>query len=551
MVKYVLVTGGVISGVGKGIIASSIGLLIKATGLRVSAIKIDPYLNIDAGTISPLDHGECFVLDDGGETDLDLGNYERYLGISLSAKNNITTGKIYNQVIQKERRGDYLGKTVQVVPHITDTIQQWILDVAKISVDDSGLSPDVCVIELGGTVGDIESSPFIEALRQFQFRIGLENLFIIHVSLVPTVGAGDGEQKTKPTQASVRDLRGLGLAPDAICCRSLVDLDPGVKQKISMFCQVPPANVIGVHDCPSLYHVPLLLEREGLLATIQKKLNLPNPQPEMPLLKPWSRLADTSVDAKLPHVVICVVGKYTQVRDSYISISKALSHATVSVSLFLDLLWVEASDLEPDAEESAREASWAMLRSADGIVVPGGFGSRGTDGKILACTYARTNKIPFLGICFGLQLATIEFARNVLGLEDAHTTEIAPETKNPVVINMPEVSTTHLGGTMRLGSRATRLRQGSRAKEFYGDAEVVWERHRHRYEVNPAYVDRLEAAGMQYVGRDENNERMEILELSGHPYYFASQFHPEFKSRPLEPSPLFVGLVMAASARTK
>ncbi|KAJ3194808.1 CTP synthase ura7 [Irineochytrium annulatum] len=553
MVKYIIVTGGVISGIGKGVIASSTGLLLRANGLHVSSIKIDPYLNIDAGTLSPLDHGEVFVLDDGGEVDLDLGNYERFLDVTLTRENNITTGKIYQSVIERERKGDYLGKTVQVVPHITDAIQDWIERVGKIPVDDSGLEPDVCIVEMGGTVGDIESAPFIEAMRQFQFRVGHDNFCLIHVSLVPIVGSVN-EQKTKPTQASVRDLRGLGLSPDVIACRSTKPLDPSVQGKISMFCHVPVSSVLAVHDCSSVYHVPLLLNDQGILDVIQKRLNLasrPDPRSSNLLFK-WKELAARH-DRLHDVVTIALVGKYTNLQDSYISVVKALEHAALSSNRKLKILWVEASDLEPasSTEDSLKyHDAWRDVCSADGILVPGGFGTRGTEGMILAAKWAREKKVPYLGVCLGLQIAVIEFARNVCGLDGANSEELDKDSKNIVVVFMPEISKTHLGGTMRLGDRPTIFTEssvGSITRKLYGNVPVIHERHRHRYEVNPKSVEVLESKGLSFIGHDEKGERMIILENKDHPYFVATQFHPEYKTRPLKPVPVFLGLILAAS----
>ncbi|KAK9718467.1 CTP synthase ura7 [Basidiobolus ranarum] len=560
MVKYILVSGGVISGIGKGIIASSTGLLLKTLGLRVTAIKIDPYLNIDAGTLSPLDHGEVFVLDDGGEVDLDLGNYERFLDVTLSRENNITTGKVYRNVIEKERKGDYLGKTVQVVPHITDAIQDWVETVSKNPVDDSGEEPDVCIIELGGTVGDIESAPFVEAMRQFQFRVGHENFALIHVSLIPVVGSV-GEQKTKPTQASIRDLRGLGLNPDFIACRSSKPLDEGIRDKISMFCHVNPECVLAVRDVSSIYHVPLLLQQQGALDTLRKRLNLDsiNISPSMvrqghELWSKWRQVA-LRHDRPQQEVSIALVGKYTFLHDSYCSVVKALEHASLSANLKLNIKWVEGSDLEPEAQNKdpiKYHDSWQSVCSADGILVPGGFGIRGTEGKMLAIKWAREHNIPFLGICLGLQLAATEFARNVLGLENAHSAEFIEDTPHPIVINMPEISKTHLGGTMRLGVRPTIFQDGtenSKIRRLYKGVKIVEERHRHRYEINPAYIETLEANGLKFIGRDEAGQRMIIMEKEDHPYFVAAQFHPEYITRPLKPSPPFVGLVLAAAGK--
>ncbi|KAM6140286.1 CTP synthase 2 isoform 2-T2 [Pterocles gutturalis] len=452
--KYILVTGGVISGIGKGIIASSIGTILKSCGLRVTAIKIDPYINIDAGTFSPYEHGEVFVLNDGGEVDLDLGNYERFLDINLYKDNNITTGKIYQHVINKERHGDYLGKTVQVVPHITDAVQEWVMNQAKVPVDDDRKEPQICVIELGGTIGDIEGMPFVEAFRQFQFKAKRENFCNIHVSLVPQPNA-TGEQKTKPTQNSVRALRGLGLSPDLIVCRSAKPIEMAVKEKISMFCHVEPEQYIDSTE----------LER--------------------------SAEAENSV-------------KYHQ--------------------------------------------AWHKLCKADGILVPGGFGIRGTEGKLQAISWARTKKKPFLGICLGMQLAVVEFARNCLNWKDANSTEFDPDTKNPVVIDMPEHNPGDMGGTMRLGKRRTVFKtQNSVLRKLYGDEMFVEERHRHRYEVNPELTHCFEEKGLKFVGHDTEGNRMEIIELENHPYFVGVQFHPEFSSRPMKPSPPYLGLLLAAT----
>ncbi|KAF9128597.1 CTP synthase ura7 [Mortierella sp. GBA39] len=558
--KYVLVSGGVISGIGKGIIASSTGLLLKTMGLKVTSIKIDPYLNIDAGTLSPLDHGEVFVLNDGGEVDLDLGNYERYLDVTLTRSNNITTGKIYRDVIERERKGDYLGKTVQVVPHITDAIQDWVERVATIPVDDSGEEPDVCIIELGGTVGDIESAPFVEAMRQFQFRVGHENFALIHVSLVPTIGSV-GEQKTKPTQASIRDLRGLGLTPDLIACRCEKNgLDEGIQAKISMFCHVQPNQVLAVRDCNSVYHVPELLKDQGMVDYLWKRLNIektinisaPLKQKGVEMWAKWNQL--TSSQERLHDTVtIVLVGKYTNLQDSYASVVKALEHASLNCRKKLIMKWVEASDLEPEARSAnpvKYHEAWQDLCSAQGILVPGGFGNRGVEGKIAAAKWAREQKVPYLGICLGLQIAVIEFARNVCGMPEAHSIELDENTTTPVVVFMPEISKTHLGGTMRLGCKATLFQEGtenSKLRKLYGGGSEVLERHRHRYEINPEMIDKFHAKGMQFVGKDETGQRMEIVEMADHPYFVGVQYHPEYLTRPLKPSPPFMGLILAAT----
>ena len=540
--RYIVVSGGVLSGLGKGVTASSIGVLMKACGLRVTSIKIDPYLNSDAGTMSPFEHGEVFVLDDGGEVDLDLGNYERFLDLNLGRDNNLTTGKVYSKVIEAERRGDYLGKTVQVIPHITDAVMDWIETVAHQCSDDSGLEPEVCIIELGGTVGDIESAPYVEALRQFQFRVGRENVTFVHVSLVPVMGPV-GEQKTKPTQHTVKELMGLGITPDILVCRSSAPLNPETRAKLAAFCHVPEEAVISTHDVPNIYHVPLMLEAQGLCATLGLKVQ-PNG-----LLDDWRRMAH-HLDALEENVTIAMVGKYTGLSDAYLSVIKALQHAAMAADRKLTIDWLEASDLEPEASDDVHEDAWSRLRAADGILVPGGFGHRGVEGKILAANYARTNGVPYFGICLGLQVAAIDFARNVLGMEGSTSTEFDEDCPNPAVIFMPEISTTHLGGTMRLGSRPTLFQvDDCKVKRLYGGLESVDERHRHRYEVNPELIERLEAEGLTFVGKDETGQRCEILELPDHPYFVAVQYHPEFKSRPGRPSPPFLGLILAASGQ--
>ncbi|KAH9676853.1 CTP synthase [Citrus sinensis] len=572
--KYVLVTGGVVSGLGKGVTASSIGVILKACGLRVTSIKIDPYLNTDAGTMSPFEHGEVFVLDDGGEVDLDLGNYERFLDIKLTRDNNITTGKIYQSVIDKERRGDYLGKTVQVVPHITDAIQDWIERVAMIPVDGKEGPADVCVIELGGTIGDIESMPFIEALGQFSYRVGPGNFCLIHVSLVPVLNVV-GEQKTKPTQHSVRGLRGLGLTPNILACRSTKVLEENVKAKLAQFCHIPAENIVTLHDVPNIWHIPLLLRDQKAHEAILKELNLlghllcgyvdiatsgPTISASIfnlsicsvarkPALELWT--ARTKVcDMLHDPVRIAMVGKYTGLSDSYLSVLKALLHASVACHRKLIVEWVAAGDLEDATAIEAPDvykAAWDLLKGADGVLVPGGFGDRGVQGKILAAKYARENKVPFLGICLGMQIAVIEFARSVLGMCDTNSTEFDPETSHPCVVFMPEGSKTHMGATMRLGSRRTYFKvPDCKSAKLYGNASFVDERHRHRYEVNPDMVSQLENAGLSFVGRDETGRRMEIVELPSHPYFIGVQFHPEFKSRPGKPSAVFLGLIGAA-----
>lgn len=538
--KYVVVSGGVLSGLGKGVTASSIGVLLKSAGLRVTSVKIDPYLNSDAGTMSPFEHGEVFVLDDGGEVDLDLGNYERFLDINLSKDNNLTTGKIYANVIEAERRGDYLGKTVQVIPHITDAIQDWIEDVASRPADGSDGAPDACIIELGGTVGDIESAPYVEALRQFQFRVGRENVTFVHVSLVPVMGPV-GEQKTKPTQHTVKELRGLGITPDILVCRSSAPLNDETRNKLAAFCHVQPKAVMSAHDVPNIYHVPLMLQEQGLCDILEVDCTATN------LLEEWKTMAH-HLDTLTDEVHIAMVGKYTDLSDAYLSVIKSLQHAAMAVDRKLVIDWIEASHLEPEWDKDESAAAWAALKKTDGILVPGGFGDRGIEGKIAAAHHARTNEVPYLGICLGLQVATIEFCRNVLGLEGANSTEFEDNPAHAAVVFMPEISKTHLGGTMRLGTRPTLWQVDScQIRTLYGPGDAVDERHRHRYEVNPDLIERIEAAGLIYVGKDDSGQRCEIFELQGHPYYVGVQFHPEFKSRPNRPSPPFLGLLQAAT----
>uniref|UniRef100_A0A8C4UE29 CTP synthase n=1 Tax=Falco tinnunculus TaxID=100819 RepID=A0A8C4UE29_FALTI len=521
--KYILVTGGVISGIGKGIIASSIGTILKSCGLRVTSIKIDPYINIDAGTFSPYEHGEVFVLDDGGEVDLDLGNYERFLDIRLTKDNNLTTGKIYQYVINKERKGDYLGKTVQVVPHITDAIQEWVMRQARIPVDEDGIEPQVCVIELGGTVGDIESMPFIEAFRQFQFKAKRENFCNIHVSLVPQ-----------------------------IVCRCSTPLDTSVKEKISMFCHVEPEQVICVHDVSSIYRVPLLLEEQGVVDYFRHRLDLPIERQPRRMLMKWKEMADR-YDRLLETCSIALVGKYTKFSDSYASVIKALEHSALAINHKLEIKYIDSADLEPETlqEEPVRyHEAWQKLCGADGVLVPGGFGVRGTEGKIQAISWARKQKKPFLGVCLGMQLAVVEFARSVLGWQDANSTEFDPKTGHPVVIDMPEHNPGQMGGTMRLGKRRTLFQtKNSIMRKLYGDHDFLEERHRHRFEVNPELKKCFEEQGLKFVGQDEEGERMEVVELEEHPFFVGVQYHPEFLSRPIKPSPPYFGLLLASAGR--
>ncbi|XP_073984265.1 CTP synthase isoform X2 [Rhodnius prolixus] len=550
--KYILVTGGVISGVGKGVIASSFGTILKACGINVTTIKIDPYINIDAGTFSPYEHGETYVLDDGGEVDLDLGNYERFLDITLHQDNNITTGKIYQHVISRERKGDYLGKTVQVVPHITDTIQEWVQRVAKQCVSQDGRKPQVCIVELGGTIGDIEGMPFVEAFRQFQFRVTRENFCCAHVSLVPQPKS-TGEPKTKPTQASVRELRGLGLSPDLIVCRSEFPITDTVKSKISMFCHVPPEQVFCIHDVSSIYRVPLLMDKQGIVEFFKKRLQLdiPTPRPRKYIQK-WKTIAER-VDTLRREINIALVGKYTTLEDSYTSVAKALQHAAISAGYKVNIIYIESLNLEKNNEIAnpvCYHEAWQQLCKSDGVVVPGGFGTRGVEGKIEACRWCRETNKPFLGICLGLQAAVIEFARNALGMKNANTTEIDSNTESPVVVEMPEHNTGDKGGSMRLGKRTTIFKTtNSILRQLYGNKDKIEERHRHRYEVNPSYIQQFEENGFRFVGHCEEGKRMEVAELDKHLYYVSTQFHPEYLSRPLKPSPPFLGLILAAGGK--
>ena len=553
--KYVVVTGGVVSGLGKGITSSSVGVLLQGCGLRVTSIKIDPYLNTDAGTMSPYEHGEVFVLADGGEADLDLGNYERFLDCHLTKDHNITTGKVYAQVINRERKGDYLGKTVQVVPHITDAIQDWIHRVAHLPAEKgSEARPDVCMIELGGTVGDIESMVFLEALRQYRYRVGGDNFALIHVSLVPVVGAV-GEPKSKPTQHGVRELRAAGLQPDLIICRSTQPLDRNVISKISQFCMVSPSHVISVHDVSNIYKVPLLLHEQRVASLVLDCLHLHLMPPDDSHLARWRGLAEDG-DASQQSIRIGIVGKYTGLADSYLSVTKALDHAGMSCHVHVEVVWIDSGELEESRKASKAdkyEAAWEKLLSLQGILIPGGFGDRGVEGKVAAIRLAREKGIPFLGICLGMQVAVMEFARHVCGIAEATSAEFDPEGADPVIVYMPEIDREHLGGTMRLGSRTTQLAPHTLASQLYSHVPSISERHRHRYEVNPDYTQRLSEAGLVFSGKDETGQRMECIELSPashpHPFFFGCQYHPEFQSRPFRPSPPFLGFVRASAGK--
>lgn len=524
--KFIIVTGGVLSGLGKGITTSSVGLLLKMQGYNVTAIKIDPYLNCDAGTMNPFQHGEVFVLEDGGEVDLDLGNYERFLDVNLSSDNNITTGRVYRAVIEKERRGDYLGKTVQIVPHVTDEIREWIKRVAV----ESGA--DVCLVEVGGTVGDIESMPFLEAVRQLHQEVGHENVVFLHTTLIPVLGVV-GEQKTKPTQHSVKELRAIGIDPDIIIGRAQEPLERSTREKIALFCNVSPDDVISVPDADSIYEVPLLLDREGLTDFMMRRFKFEKRNG----MDRWRDFVEKIKGAK-NEVNIGIVGKYTDLSDSYISIVEAFHHAGAALGAKVRVRWIEAEDLEG--------GDIAPLENLHGILVPGGFGMRGADGKMESIRYARENDIPFLGICFGFQLAVVEYGKNVLGM-DCNSIEIDPETPSPIITILPEQEGVEdMGGTMRLGAYDIKVKKGTLAYDLYG-SDRISERHRHRYEVNPEYIDELEKKGLVFSGVSPDKVRMEIAEIPGHRFFIASQFHPEFKSRPLRPAPLFHGFVRAAS----
>jgi CTP synthase len=526
--KYVFVTGGVVSSIGKGIAAASLGRLLRSRGYTVAPLKMDPYINVDAGTMNPYQHGEVFVTDDGAETDLDLGHYERFLDVNCTRNSNLTTGRVYKSVIDKERRGDYLGATVQVIPHITDEIKEHIRRVGREQ------NADLVIAEVGGTVGDIESLPFLEAIRQFRKDAGAENVMYIHVTLIPTVGPWD-EIKTKPTQHSVIKLREIGITPDVLICRTRVPLPDEVRAKISLFTDVAHNAVIESLDVDTIYEIPLLFERAGLARLVLRRLGLPDLPPD---LSDWEHIVE-----RLKHprtrCRIALVGKYIENRDSYISIAESFQHAGAANDAAVEIDWVDSSELEQtDAAE--------RLAHVDGILVAHGFGARGVEGKLKAIRYARENRIPFYGICYGMQMAVIEFARHVVGLDGAHTEEVDPNTPHPVIHLLPEQrSVGDKGGTMRLGAYPCRLLPNSLAARVYGDT-VIYERHRHRYEVNNEYRALLERHGLVFSGVSPDNRLVEIIELPDHPFFLAGQFHPEFKSRPTRPHPVFVGLVRAA-----
>ncbi|HCL78747.1 MAG TPA: CTP synthase [Synergistaceae bacterium] len=527
MAKYVFITGGVVSSLGKGISAASLGVLLKKRGLRVSIIKLDPYLNVDAGTMNPFQHGEVFVTDDGAETDLDLGHYERFIDESLCADNNVTTGKIYSAVIAKERRGDYLGGTVQVIPHITNEIQERILR--------AGEDRDIVIAEIGGTVGDIEGQPFLEAIRQMAARVGRENVLYCHVTLVPWLEAAR-ELKTKPTQHSVQELRRIGIIPHILICRSHYAIEEGMRDKMALFCNVPPEAVIQSLDEPTIYKVPLSLYEQGFDRLVLRELSVPCLKE--PDLSDWSRVVDGFCSPER-NVEIAMVGKYTNHKDAYLSVVEALYHAGIHHGAKVHIRSVEAGDIEA-------KGGGDVLDGVDGILVPGGFGVRGIEGKIAAARYARERNIPYFGLCLGMQVAVVEFARHVCGLPGANSSEFDPGCTNPVIHLMEEQTRVcDMGGTMRLGAYPCALVPGTKAAEAYGVTQVS-ERHRHRYELNNDYRKRLEEKGMVVSGLYREKNLVEIVELPGHPWFVGVQFHPEFRSRPVKPHPLFMGFVGAA-----
>ena len=526
--KYVFVTGGVVSGLGKGITAASLGRLLKNRGLSISIQKFDPYLNVDPGTMSPYQHGEVFVTDDGAETDLDLGHYERFIDENLSKNSNVTTGRIYSTVIEKERRGEYLGGTVQVIPHITNEIKDKVYQVAK------ERDVDVVITEIGGTVGDIESQPFLEAIRQIKSEAGADNVCYIHVTLVPYLGKS-GELKTKPTQHSVKELRTIGIQPDIIVCRTEKELNEDLKAKIGLFCNIEGKSVIQNLDADHLYEVPLMLHGEGLDNLVIEKLHLGCKDIDN---SEWIEMVNRIKNLK-DNVEIALVGKYVELHDAYISVVEALSHGGYANDSEVKIRWINAEDIENgDVNE--------ILKGVDGVLVPGGFGDRGVEGKIESIKWARENKVPFLGICLGMQCAVIEFARNVLGFEGANSSEINPDTKYPVIDLMnDQKDIENLGGTMRLGQYPCKLDESSKSFDLYG-TDLINERHRHRYEFNNTYREQIVEAGMKVAGTSPDNRLVEIVEIEDHPWFVAAQFHPELKSRPNKPHPLFRGFIEAA-----
>ncbi len=532
MTKYIFLTGGVVSSVGKGVTAAALGKLLKERGFAVSIQKLDPYINVDPGTMSPYQHGEVYVLDDGAETDLDLGHYERFIDISLSRVCNVTSGQIYSEVIGKERRGDFLGGTIQVIPHVTNEIKK------RISMVSRETGAEIVLVEVGGTVGDIESLPFLEALRQMRSDVGRENTLYVHVTWLPHIGA-TGELKTKPTQHSVRELRSIGISPDVIAARSDYPVGEDLRAKIALFCDVEPRAVIPLTTAQVLYEVPLMLEREGVGELMLSKLGLTaRCKPDW---SAWERLV-AEARRERPKVRVALVGKYVELQDAYMSVREALRHASLAVGVEAEIGWLHSAELE-------KGRGWMQLREADGIIVPGGFGSRGIEGKIAAARYARENQVPYLGLCLGMQVMVIEFARHVLGSEDANSTEFDRSTPHPVIDLLPEQRNIgDMGGTMRLGLYPCHLVPGSKAGEAYGQP-VVQERHRHRFEFNNTYREILGARGMVFSGLSPDGKLVEIAELAGHPFMVGSQFHPEFLSRPTRPHPLFRAFLQAVAAR--
>jgi CTP synthase len=531
MRKYIFCTGGVLSSVGKGVTAASVGRVLKARGVRVSIQKLDPYINVDPGTMSPYQHGEVFVTDDGAETDLDLGHYERFIDENLTQACNVTTGQVYAEVISRERRGDFLGGTIQVIPHITNEIKRRIALVGEQS------GADVVIVEVGGTVGDIEGLPFLEALRQMRRDVGLENTLYIHVTFLPHIGA-TGELKTKPTQHSVRELRSIGIQPDVIIARTDQPVDDSICEKIALFCDVERRAVIPLETVPVLYQIPLILEDAGLGDFIVERMKLDVGEPD---LQEWRELVERTSDTK-PSLPIGLIGKYVELHDAYISVREALCHAALAHGRDLDLRYVSSEDLE-------RDRGWDELGKLAGVVVPGGFGERGIEGKIAAARWARENRVPYLGLCLGLQVMIVELARHALGNEEPNSTEFDPRSKHPVIDLMPDQRTiTDMGGTMRLGLYPCCLTPGTKAAEAYGVPEVQ-ERHRHRFEVNNAYRDLLSEAGLAFSGLSPDRRLVEIAELVDHPFMLGSQFHPEFKSRPTRPHPLFKAFIAAAISK--
>lgn len=532
--KYIFITGGVVSGLGKGITAASLGRLLKSRGLKVTAQKLDPYLNVDPGTMNPVQHGEVFVTDDGAETDLDLGHYERFIDESLSQNSNLTSGRVYWKVISDERKGVYGGQTIQIIPHVTNEIKRYISRNAETGAD-------VCLVEIGGTIGDIESQPFLEAIRQFAIEYGRENCVFIHVTLVPYLAASD-ELKSKPTQHSVKEMLALGIQPDIIVCRTEHPLTDDIKNKIALFCNVSKECVIENNNCDILYAVPMMLKEQKMDEVVMKKLGIDAPNQD---LSDWEEMLYALRNPKQT-VKIALVGKYVELHDSYISVNEALKHGGISTMSAVDIHWIDSESLEAD-DANLDE----ILGDMDGILVPGGFGSRGIEGKILAANYARTHGIPYLGICLGMQIAIIEFARNVLNMQGANSAEINPETPFPLIDILPEKKNiSDLGGTLRLGQYPCILNEKSKSYQLYGEKEI-FERHRHRYEVNNDYRDSLLQGGMIFAGTSPDNHIVEMIELPDHPWFVACQFHPEFKSRPNKPHPLFRGFVTAAAERMK